>query len=126
MDKYTVRNRVDGSVDIAASANNYAVALAKWVDEYEIPITDIIAAVDSVFDNAKDSKLPIPKVALIGYATMVLAPTHKNLAAVQARIDGFLKFSDRFFPIKGKGGGIQRICKVGEEELHQAAAETGT
>lgn len=126
MDKYVVRNRVDGSVDVAASAQSYAVALAKWVEENEIPIADVEAAVDSVFDKAKDGKMPIPKIALIGYATMELSPNHKNLAAVQTRIDNFLKFSARFFPIKGKGGGIQRICKAGEEELHQGTAETGT
>lgn len=126
MDKHTVRNRVDGSVDIPASAQLYASNLSKWVDENEIPVADIEAAVDSVFNDAKDTSQPIPKTALIGYATMILAPNHTNLAAVQSRIDGFLKFSARFFPIKGKGGGIKRICKAGEEVQNQIQTETGT
>ena len=49
MDKYTVRGN-DGSVDVAASVNVYAVTLSKWVDENEIPVADIEAAVDSVYN----------------------------------------------------------------------------
>ncbi len=125
MDKHTVRKSEDGSVDIAASVNAYAATLSKWVDENEIPVAVLEAAVDSVFDDQKSND-PLPKTALIAYATGALSPDHSKLASVQTRIEAFLKGSSRFYPIKGKNGGIKRICRKGEEDQHQAPTETGT
>lgn len=125
MDKYTVRFSKDGSVDVNASVNAYASVLTKWIDENEIPVADVEAAVDSVFDEQGSDK-PLPKTALIAYATTALKPAHSKITSAQTRIEAFLRGSPRFYAIKGKNGGYRRICRVGEEDQQQASAATGT
>lgn len=113
MDKHTIRNKVDGSVDVSASVNTYAAALSKWVSENEIPSEDIKNALDSVFATVPVGST-IPKAALIAYATTALNPSPGKMTAFQSRIEAFLRGSPDYFSVMGKGGGIRKVTPEAE------------
>lgn len=113
MDKYTVRN-TDGSVDVAASANAYALALANWVAENEVPATDIEAAVEAVFDQ-HTGKLPMP--ALLNAAVNELGATPAQFKALTERCHAYVRgqaLTGRLEISKGKGGGVSRLALPGQ------------
>lgn len=112
MDKYMVRG-TDGSVDVAASANAYALALTKWVAENEVPATDIETAVEAVFDQHK--KLPMP--ALLSAAVNELGSTPAQFKALTERCGAYVRGQaalGRLEIAKGKGGGVSRLALPGQ------------
>ncbi len=112
MDKYTVRG-TDGSVDVAASANAYALALTKFVAENEIPATDIETAVEAVFDQ--HAKLPMP--ALLSAAVNELGATPAQFKALTERCAAYVRGQatlGRLVISKGKGGGVSRLALPGQ------------
>jgi hypothetical protein len=113
MDKFVVRS-TDGSVDVAASANAYALTLTKWVAENEVPVTDIEAAVESVFDQ-HSGKLPMP--ALLNAAVNELGATPTQFKALTERCVAYIRGQatlGRLEITKGKGGGVSRIALPGQ------------
>ena len=113
MDKYTVRG-TDGSVDVAASANAYALALTSWVSTNETPSADIEAAVEAVFDQ-HTGKLPMP--ALLNAAVNELGATPAQFKALTERCGAYVRGQatlGRLEITKGKGGGVSRLCLPGE------------
>lgn len=112
MDKYTVRG-TDGSVDVAASANAHALALTKWIAENEVPVADIEAAVEAVFD--KHPKLPMP--ALLSAAVNELSDSPEAFKALTERCRAYVQGQatlGRLEIAKGKGGGVSRLALPGE------------
>lgn len=112
MDKFVVRG-TDGSVDVAASAGAYALALTKWVAENEVPVTDIETAVEAVFDQHK--KLPMP--ALLSAAVNELGATPAQFKALTERCGSYVRGQatlGRLEITKGKGGGVSRIALPGQ------------
>lgn len=112
MDKYTVRNS-SGEVDVAASANNYANALTSWKSENEIPVADIEAAVEAVFN--KHPKLPMP--ALLSAAVNELSDAPEAFKALTERVGAYVRGQatlGRLEISKGKGGGVSRLALPGQ------------
>ena len=113
MDKFTVRNS-DGSVDVAASANAYAVALAKWVSENEIASEMIEAAVEATFDR-HPGRLPMP--ALLSGAVNELGAAPAQFKALTERCHAYVRGQAEVGRLeigKGKGGGVSRLARPGE------------
>lgn len=113
MDKFTVRG-TDGSVDVAASANAYAGALAKWVAENEIPSEDIELAVEAAFD-AHPGRLPMP--ALLSAAVNELGCTPAQFKTLTERCHAYVRGQATLGRLeigKGKGGGVSRLARPGE------------
>jgi hypothetical protein len=116
MDKYTVRG-TDGAVDVAASANAYAVALTKWAAENEVASETIESAVESVFD-CYSGRLPMP--ALLSMAVNELGGTPDQHRVLTDRVHAYVKGqcadnTGRIDIGKGKGGGVLRLARPGEE-----------
>jgi hypothetical protein len=112
MDKYTVRDS-NGSVDVAASANAYAAALANWVVENETPTADIEAAVEAVFDQ--HPKLTMP--TLLSHVVHELGATPEQFKALTERSGAYVRGQatlGRLEITKGKGGGVARLARPGE------------
>lgn len=118
MDKFTVRNSVDGSIDLNASTANYRNALAKFMAENEISTETIQNAVDAVFNEhpSVDAKTPmrITIPVLVSYVMGKIDHKPAQYAAIEARVKAFLKGSPRFDSSKGKGGGVSRVSLVAE------------
>lgn len=113
MDKYTVRDS-SGSVDVAASANAYALALTKFVAENEIASDTIELAVEAVFDT-HTGRLPMP--ALLGAAVNELGATPAQFKTLTERVHAYVKGqaeAGRLDIGRGKGGGVLRLSLPGE------------
>lgn len=118
MDKYTKFNTL-GEVDVAASANAYALALTQWKTDHEIPTERIEQAVETVFDRT-NGRIPMP--ALVSFAVNELSDdpnAHKSLSTrVHAYLTGQKRTEQnpngRLVVTNGKGGGVQRLARPGE------------
>jgi hypothetical protein len=109
MDKFTKRG-TDGSVDIAASANEYAKSLADWCAKNEIPADQIAGAVNTVLDR-HPGNYPMP--ALLSDAVQLLGATPQTFKVLSDRVHAFVSGqaeAKRLFVIKGKGGGVSRTA----------------
>lgn len=116
MDKFTKRD-MDGSVDVAASANAYASALTKWVAENEIASDTIETAVETVFDRFNGQRLPMPALLSLSVGELGATPEqHKPLTMrVHAYVSGQSNEGKGRLDIsKGKGGGVLRLAKPGQ------------
>lgn len=117
MDKFTVRG-TDGSVDVAASADAYAAALTDWVTKNEIPTETIELAVEAAFDAFPGQRLPMPSLLHEAVSRLGSSPaSHKTLTdRVHAYVKGQCDENRGRLDIqKGKGGGVQRLARPGEE-----------
>ena len=116
MDKHTVRG-VDGSVDVAASANAYAKALTAWVSENEIPADEIAGAVNTVLDtHGATARIPMP--ALLSLAANGLGATPATFKVLSDRVHAFVTGqvdAHLLFVVKGKGGGVTRSAPVAKK-----------
>jgi hypothetical protein len=113
MDKYTKFNTL-GEVDVAASANAYAVALTQWKQEHEIPTERIEQAVETVFDRT-NGKIPMP--ALVNFSVNELSDDPNAFKPLATRVHAYLtgqKKTGRLTVTNGKGGGVQRLARPGE------------
>jgi hypothetical protein len=113
MDKFTVRG-TDGSVDVAASANAYALALTKWVAENEIASDTIELAVEAAFDR-HPGRLPMP--ALLGAAVNELGASPAQFKSLTERVHAYVKgqaTTGRLEIGRGKGGGVIRLALPGQ------------
>lgn len=114
MDKYMVRSKVNGSVDVVASAANYANALTAWVAENEFDTNEIRDAIDAVFDaQPKEQRLTLP--VLVSYTMGHLKPSADQFSNVEDSIRAYVKANPRFHSSKGKNGGVLRLALEGEE-----------
>jgi hypothetical protein len=125
MDKYSVLG-VDGTVDVAASANAYAKALTAWKAENEVPSETIEAAVEAVFDR-NPGRLPMP--VLLSFATQELGATPETFRALHDRIHAYVvgqsaKNTGRIDIAKGVKGGVARLSRPGEEVPEREAKKT--
>lgn len=110
MDKFTKRG-TDGSVDIAASANAYAVALNEWCAENEVPADQIEAAVNTVLDRQAGKNIAMP--ALLSLASVEMNATAETFKVLSDRIHAYVTGQTKaglLFVTKGKGGGVSRIA----------------
>lgn len=108
MDKFTKRG-TDGSVDIAASASQYAKALTEWCAENEIPADRIAGAVNTVLDQNPGRNIPMP--ALLSFAAQVLGATPETHKVLSDRVHAYVTGQSEaklLFVTKGKGGGVSR------------------
>jgi hypothetical protein len=113
MDKYTVRDS-SGAVDVAASANAYATALATWCAANEVDSDTIEAAVEAAFD-AHPGKLPMP--ALLSAAVNELGSTPAQFKTLTTRVHDYVSGQAKLGRLeigKGKGGGVSRLALPGE------------
>jgi hypothetical protein len=118
MDKHTKFNTL-GEVDVAASANAYAVALTQWKADHEIPTERIEQAVETVFDRT-NGKIPMP--ALVNFSVNELSDDPNAFKGLAARVHAYLTGqkrtttnpSGRLVVTNGKGGGVQRLARPGE------------
>lgn len=122
MDKYTVRNS-DGSVDVAASANKYSVALTQWVFDKDakrqaktevVPNEAVESAVESILDN-HPKRITTP--ALVNQVAIQLNPSLDKYTAVTNQVRAYIKeqvASGRLNVQSRRGGGIMRMAKPGE------------
>jgi len=105
MDKFTIRN-TSGEVDIAASANAYAKALATWTQENEISSEKVEAAVATVLGRT-NGKIPMP--ALVNFAVNELSQDHTQFKGLSQRVHAYIKGQKelgRLTVTNGKGGGV--------------------
>lgn len=110
MDKFTKRGS-DGSVDIAASANAYAVALNEWCAENEVPAEQIVEAVNAVLDRHVGKNIPMP--ALLSLASQEMGATAETFKVLSDRIHAYVTGQTKaglLFVTKGKGGGVSRTA----------------
>jgi hypothetical protein len=110
MDKYTKRG-TDGSVDVAASASQYAKALTEWAAQNEIPADRITAAVNSVLDQHPGRAIPMP--ALLSLSVQELGMNPENFKVLSDRVHAYVKGqaeAQLLFVTKGKGGGVSRTA----------------
>lgn len=108
MDKFTKRG-VDGSVDVAASANAYAKALTEWTAENEIPAEEITEAVSTVLDRHTGKNIPMP--ALLSLASQELGADADTFKVISDRVHAYVTGQTKaglLFVTKGKGGGVSR------------------
>lgn len=108
MDKFTVRAS-NGSVDISASAQAYALALTKWVADNEIPTENIENAVTAVLDMYPGQRLPMP--ALLSLSVQKLGATPEQHRILTERVHAFVRGqadSGVLTIAKGKKGGVSR------------------
>lgn len=104
----------DGTVDVAASANAYALALTKWMATNETPAADIEAAVEAAFD-LHEGRQPMP--ALLSAAVNELGAAPAQFKALTERCGAYVRGQaalGRLEITKGKGGGVARLARVGE------------
>jgi hypothetical protein len=126
MDKFTVRGS-DGSVDVSASANAYAKALTEWVGKNEIATETIESAVEAVFDAFPDQRLAMP--SLLHEAVSRLNGTPASHKTLSERVHAYIKGqtadnTGRLDVQKGKGGGVLRLARPGEEIPARAAKKS--
>ena len=117
MDKFTVRDSV-GSVDVDASVAAYAQALSQWVVENETPLDKVERALEAVFDERPNTRLPTPFLVSLTVQEMKQDPSlFKSLSnRVAAYIKGeCANNTGRLHITKGKGGGVMRLARPGEE-----------
>lgn len=110
MDKFTKRG-TDGSVDIAASANEYAKALADWCAKNEIPADQIAGAVNTVLDRYPSQNIPMP--ALLSDSCQLLGATPQTFKVLSDRVHAYVtgqQSAKLLFVTKGKGGGVSRTA----------------
>lgn len=110
MDKFTKRG-TDGSVDIAASANEYARALAVWCGENEIPADQIAGAVNTVLDRHPGQNIPMD--CLRSDACQLLGATPQTFKVLSDRVHAYVRGqagAALLFVTKGKGGGVSRTA----------------
>lgn len=108
MDKYTKRG-TDGSIDVAASANEYARALSAWAAENEIPAEEITSAVNTVLDRHAGKNIPMP--SLLSFAAQELGAGLDNYKVITERVHAYVTGQTKaglLFVTKGKGGGVSR------------------
>jgi len=108
MDKFTKRG-VDGSVDIAASANAYAKALTEWCAENEIPADQIAGSVNTVLDRFPGQNIPMQ--FLLSEASQLLGATPQTSKVLSDRVHAYVtgqSKAEQLFVTKGKGGGVSR------------------
>ena len=108
MDKFTVRDSV-GSVDVEASVAAYTQVLKQWVAENEVPVDRIARAVDTVFDNKPNARLPTP--FLVSLAVQELNADPMLFKTLSLRVTDYIKgqcANGAFTVTKGKGGGVMR------------------
>lgn len=113
MDKYTVRDS-SGVVDVAASANAYAVALTKWTAENEVAVSAIETAVEAAFDKHTARQ---PMDALLSAAVAEMNATPEQFKALTERCRAYVRGQaviGRVLIVKGKGGGVERVARVGQ------------
>lgn len=116
MDKHTVFSN-DGTADLTASTNAYAKALADWKQANEIPVDQIEAAVEAVFDRFPDQRLPMP--ALLNLTVAELSTSPAQFKTLQNSVHGYVtgqsaKNTGRIDIAKGKNGGVQRLALPGQ------------
>lgn len=107
MDKFTKRG-TDGSVDVQASAQEYARALTEWCAENEIPSEQIAQAVTAVLDR-HPGRIPMP--ALLATAAQEMGATPETFKVLCDRVHAYVSGqakAEKLFVIKGKGGGVTR------------------
>ncbi len=108
MDKFTKRG-TDGSVDVAASASEYARVLTEWCAENEIPADRIAGAVNTVLAANPGRNIPMP--ALLSFAAQALGATPETHKVLSARVHAYVTGQEKaelLFVTKGKGGGVSR------------------
>lgn len=108
MDKFTKRG-VDGSVDIAASANAYAAALTEWCASNEMDAEEIAGAVNTVLDRNPGRRIPMP--ALLSLAATELGAGADTFKVLSDRVHAYVSGqadAGLLFVTKGKGGGVGR------------------
>ena len=112
MDKYT-KLGADGSVDVAASANEYARVLTAWKAENEIPAEEIATAVNTVLARHAGKNVPMP--ALLSLASQELGAELDNFSVITDRIHNYVTGQTKaglLFVTKGKGGGVSATAPV--------------
>lgn len=112
MDKYTVRDD-SGAVDVLASAEKYAVALQKWVEDNELPVDTLDSAVNAVFDQFVGKRLAMPYLLSAAIQHLGIAP--ENFAAVTDRLRKHVQGQAKLGTIsiaKGASGGVARVCDL--------------
>ena len=117
MDKYLVRNAVDGSVDVNATVAAYSNALNTWVSENEFSADDIRDAIDTVFDSqipSGDTPVRITTPTLISMAIGHMNPDAKLVPVLKEQMVAWLKGQTRFHAVKGAHGGVMRLYREGE------------
>jgi hypothetical protein len=111
MDKFTKRG-TDGSVDVVASAEAYALALTTWCATNEIPAEEIATAVNAVLDR-NPGRIAMP--ALQSLATQELGATPSTFKVLADRVHSYVTGQAKaglLFVIKGKNGGVSRTAPV--------------
>lgn len=107
MDKYTVRNN-DGQIDIAASTNEYAKALALWVSANEADQEKISDAVNATLD--KFSKLPMEM--LITQSVQAISEDPTQFKNIEKRVKAYIKSqvdSNILVSKRGRQPGVSRV-----------------
>lgn len=107
MDKYTVRNN-DGQIDIAASTNEYAKALALWVSANEADQEKISEAVNATLD--KFNKLPMEM--LITQSVQAISEDPTQFKNIEKRIKAYIKSqvdSNILISKRGRQPGVSRV-----------------
>lgn len=118
MDKFTVRD-AGGSVDVAASVASYREALNSWVSVNETPVEVIERAVEAVFDS-RSSTQRLPTPFLVSLAVQEIGADPSQFKALSARVSAYVKGqcaenTGRLDTSKGKGGGVLRLARPGED-----------
>lgn len=117
MDKYMVRAE-DGSVDVVASAEKYAEALAAWAAENEIATEELDNAVNAVFDRFPGKTIQMP--ALLSLCAVEIGGDPSNHKQVTKRLHAHVRGMAKAGTLsitKGVGGGVARVAdQLTEEE----------
>lgn len=117
MDKYTVRDE-SGVVDVVASAEKYAEALAAWTAENELSTEALDTAVNAVFDRYRGQNLHMP--ALLSMCAVEMGGDPSAFKQVTKRLHAHIRgmaASGVLSITKGVGGGVCRVAdKPAKEE----------
>lgn len=119
MDKYTIRNSDNGQIDIAASTNEYAKALAFWISTNEADQEKISDAVNATLD--KFNKLPMEM--LITQSVQAISEDPTQFKNIEKRVKAYIKSQVDSNILISKRGRQPGVSRVENKEIENMEAE---
>jgi hypothetical protein len=114
-EEYAIRG-ADGSVDQEATVTRFAEQLATFAEQDRIVSQTVMTALNAAFDAqpVKGVHLAMPSVVFLTMKELHLDES-TNIPALQAKIGSVVRSSPEFKVVRGKGGGVVRVCDMAPE-----------
>jgi len=100
----------DGTINIEASVEKFADALEAQAKHEAAQAEGIGAHVHTIFDKYKG--LPLPMPAVVSQIVSALQTPLNAYAETCEAITDWIRNSPEFVIVKGKGGGVRRVCDI--------------